>query len=79
MHHNQEKEKIKVFSHNDRKDGRNVIRTYLFDEKENYVIVLEPYNKTDDYYLLSAYYLDDKYNGPKKKKKKYDRRLSEVY
>jgi hypothetical protein len=78
-HHIQEKEKIKIFSYNDRKDGKNVIRTYLFDEKENYVIVLEPYKKTNDYYLLTAYYLEDKYNGPKTIKKKYQRRLTEIY
>jgi hypothetical protein len=78
-HHVQEIEQIKIFSHKDRKDGKNVIRTYLFDEVENYVVVLEPYRKTNDYYLLSAYYLESRYNGPKRIKNKYKRRLQEVY
>ncbi|MPM63916.1 hypothetical protein SDC9_110800 [bioreactor metagenome] len=75
----QEKEAIKIFSYKDRFNGRDVIRTYLFDEKENYVIVLEPYRSTKDYYLLSAYYLEEKYGGPKIIAKKYQRRLDEVY
>ncbi|MGO1729942.1 MAG: hypothetical protein ACTHY4_10080 [Flavobacteriaceae bacterium] len=78
-HHIQEKEDIRIFSFKDRVKGKNVIRTYLFDEKEEYVIVLEPYRKTPDYYLLSAYYLEKKYGGPKTIRKKYKRRLGEVY
>ena len=78
-HHVQEIDSIKIFSHQDRIGGRSVIRTYLFDEKENYVIVLEPYRKTTDYYLLSAYYLEDKYGGIKTMKKKYLRKLDKVY
>lgn len=78
-HHIQEKENIKIFSVADRVNGKDKIRTYLFDEKENYVIILEPYRKTADYYLLSAYYLEKELGGMKTIKKKYKRRLSEVF
>ncbi len=78
-HHIQEKEDIKIFSVNDRVKGRNKIRTYLFDEKESYVIILEPFRRTNDYYLLSAYYLQKEYGGIKTIQKKYRRRLNEVY
>lgn len=78
-HHIQEKNEIKIFSVEDRVSGKNKIRTYLFDEKENYVIVLEPYRKTPDYYLLSAYYLEKEYGGPKTIKKKYKRKLDEIF
>lgn len=75
----QEKENIKIFSYKDRIRGKNKIRTYLFDEKENYVIVLEPFRKTSDYYLLTAYYLEKKYGGHKTIKKKYENRLDKVH
>lgn len=78
-HHIQGKEDIKIFSVNDRVRGRSVKRTYLFDEKESYVIILEPYRKTEDYYLLSAYYLEKELGGIKTIKKKYKRRLNEVF
>lgn len=52
------------------------IRTYILDDDENYVIVLEPYKSQTEYYLLTAYYLDGR--NPKKIKAKYKRRLPEV-
>ena len=54
------------------------IRTYIFDEDKKYVIVLEPYRKCFEYYLLSAYYLDEKY-GIKNIEKKYQKKLDVVY
>ncbi len=78
-HHVQEKELIKIFSTEDRKNGKDVIRTYLWDTEQNYTIVLEPFRKTEDYYLLSAYYLQKEKGGIKAMKKRYKRRLSEVY
>lgn len=78
-HHIQEiKMDLKIFSVEDRKDGRNVLRTYIFDELEKYVIVLEPQRSLMDYYILSAHYLDEK-NGSEKIKKKWKRRLPLVY
>lgn len=56
----------------------NCNQTYIFDEDEKYVIVLEPYRKCFEYYLLSAYYLDEEY-GIENIKKKYQKKLDEVY
>lgn len=67
------KENIKVFSVLDN-DG---IRTYILDEDEHYVIVLAPYRNFQEYYLLTAYYLEGR--NFEKIKKKYQRRLPEVY
>lgn len=66
---------ILIFSSRD-KNGK---RTYIFDEDEMYVVILEPKinaNKEQYYYLLTAYYLR---GGDKKKiKNKYKRRLQEL-
>lgn len=78
-HHIQEKEDVKTFSTKDRKGGKDVIRTYIWDKEENYTIVLEPYRNRKDYYLLSAYYLQKKKGGIKAMQKRYKRRLNEVY
>lgn len=61
-----------IFSCRD-KDGN---RTYIYDKIEFYVIVLEPKTKTNDYFLLTAYYLrgKDKF----KIENKYKRRLDEL-
>lgn len=53
------------------------IRTYIFDQPENYVIILAPYRDQTAYYFLTAYYLEGR-NG-EKILKKYKRRLSEFY
>ena len=46
-------------------------KTYVYDKKEKYVIVLECQRKSS-YYLLTAYYLNKEYaeKGIKKKMKK---------
>lgn len=51
-------------------------RTYILDNSENYVIVLEPYRNGLEYYLLTAYYLD----GRNKEKilMKYERKLASL-
>lgn len=53
-------------------------RTYIYDKDENYVIVLEPLRKKNEYYLLTAYYVKGKDAKRNKFDKKYIRRLSEV-
>jgi len=53
-------------------------RTYIYDEDEKYVIVLEPLRKLNEYYLLTAYHLRGKDAKKDKIKKKYRRRLDEV-
>ena len=52
------------------------IRTYIFDEDENYVVILAPYRDTTAYYLLTAYFLEGR--NPEKIKKKYKRRLIDI-
>ncbi len=53
-------------------------RTYIYDASEEYVIVLEPLRRIDEYYLLSAYHVRGKDAKRKKFRKKYKRRLEEV-
>jgi hypothetical protein len=68
-HHIDEKEKegMLVFSTKD----KNGLRTYIYDKREFYVIVLEPYRNGTEYYLLSAYHLQgrDKYKIENKYKR----------
>ena len=56
----------------------NGIRTYIYDMDEFYVIVLEPMRKKNEYFLLTAYYLDGKDKARDKMMKKYKRKLSDV-
>ena len=54
------------------------IRTYIYDKDEFYVIVLEQMRKKNEYFLLTAYYLEGKDKARDKMMKKYNRRLSDV-
>lgn len=60
----------------DQKKRVDVYRTYIYDQAQQYVVVLEPQRK-DSYYLLTAYHLNRKY-GVKMMKKKMEKRLSEL-
>jgi hypothetical protein len=53
-------------------------RTYIYDKDEKYVIVLEPLRNKDEYYLLTAYYLQGKDAQRDKMMKNYKRRLDVV-
>jgi hypothetical protein len=53
-------------------------RTYIYDKDEQYVIVLEPMRKKNEYYLLTAYYIEGKDKARDKMMKKYKRRLPNV-
>ncbi|MDR0603273.1 MAG: hypothetical protein LBG80_03105 [Bacteroidales bacterium] len=53
-------------------------RTYIYDKVEEYVIVLEPMRKKDEYYLLTAYYLEGKDKARNKMMKKYKMKLNNV-
>lgn len=63
---------IVVFSHDYPK-----VRTYIWNKKEKYVVILEPQKKSGAYYLLTAYYLDEK-RGVKQLENNYKKRMSEV-
>lgn len=52
------------------------IRTYILDQNENYVIVLEAFRNQSEYYLLTAYFLDGR--NPDKMNNKYKRRLMDM-
>lgn len=70
-HHLEEnkKERVLIFSVEDTEGTR----TYIFDEEQNYVIILEPYRNRQEYYLLTAYYLEGR--NSEKIRRKYGRRL----
>jgi hypothetical protein len=74
-HHINEKSpnNISVFSVQDAKE----IRTYIFDEQESYVIILEPKRSQNSYYLITAYYLKGSHIDKMKSKEK--RKLSQIY
>ena len=59
-------------------DEPNGIRTYIYDMDEEYLIVLEPLRKKNEYYLLTAYHIEGKDKARNKMKKKYKRKLNEV-
>jgi hypothetical protein len=57
---------------------KNSIITYIYDLEQKYVIVLEPQRSKIDYYLKSAYYLNQDY-GQKSMQKKLKKKLPQVY
>lgn len=52
------------------------VRTYILDDAEGYVIILEAYRNQTEYYLLTAYFLEGR--NTDKIKAKYRRRLPDV-
>ncbi len=69
---------IEVFSFNDRVDGKYFIRTYIYDLEQEYVIILEPQKSGLDYFLLTAYYLNEP-GGKEQIENKLNKKLPEVY
>ncbi len=53
------KDNVEIFSYEDRINRKDVIRTYIYDKDEKYVIILEPQRSGSDYYLLTAYHLNE--------------------
>jgi hypothetical protein len=80
LHHVNERQKkdVTVFSYEDRIDGKDVIRTYIFDTLKDYVIILQPQNSGIDYYLITAYYLNEP-GGKKQIIKKELKKLPHVH
>lgn len=72
------KEKIIIFSYEDRIKRKDVIRTYIYNKDKQYVIILEPQRSKKDYYLLTAYHISEK-KGKNQINSKYKRRLNVVY
>jgi hypothetical protein len=70
---------IVVFSaeERDQRKRKNVYRTYIHNRTEKYVIILEPQNSGMDYYLLTAYHLNEK-KGREQIRKKWKKRLNDI-
>ncbi len=80
LHHLEERtaDNIIVFSYEDRKNRKDIIRTYIYDTEHEYVIILEPQRSELDYYLITAYHLDGK-RGRKQIKQKLKNKLEEIH
>jgi hypothetical protein len=72
------KEDVEVFSYDDRINGKDVIRTYIYNKTQEYVVILEPQRSQTDYYLLTAYLLNEP-GGKKQIEKKLKKKLDELY
>jgi hypothetical protein len=74
------KENVEVFSveERDQKKRKDIIRTYIYDMGQKYIIVLDPHRTQKDYYLVTAYYLNKEY-GEKKIKNLMKKRLPELH
>lgn len=74
------KDKVEVFSveERDQRKRKDVIKTYIYDTEQEYIIVLEPQRSGTDYYLLTAYYLN-KPEGKKSIQKKIKKRLPDIH
>jgi hypothetical protein len=70
-------EELKIFSVEEKVRGSYATRTYIYNRKEQYVVILEPYRKTDDYYLITAYYLQSR--NVRKIENKMKRKLPEIH
>ncbi len=79
-HHIEElkKDNVEVFSYEDRINRKDIIRTYIYDIDQEYVIILEPQKSGTDYYLLTAYHLNEP-GGKKQIEKKRKKKLEEIY
>lgn len=70
---------VEVFSCEERAGGKWLIRTYILNHDERYVVILEPHRKPGSYYLITAYYLDRKHSYRKIRQKASKRKLDEVH
>ncbi len=79
-HHIDELKKtgIDVFSYTDRIEGKDVIRTYVYDIEQEYVVILEPQKSGLDYFLITAYHLNEP-GGKKQIVKKQKKKMPNVY
>lgn len=74
------KNNVEVFSieERDQRKRKDVIKTYIYDVDQDYIIVLEPQRSGTDYYLLTAYYLN-RPEGKKSIQKKIKKRLPDIH
>lgn len=69
---------LDTFSIEDKVNNELVIRTYIHDTEQNYIVILEPQKSGQDYYLITAYPLNAEY-GAKAISKKKKKRLPELH
>jgi hypothetical protein len=74
-HHVEERKKENMIVFSVREQAG--IRTYIHDVEESYVIVLEPYRDQKEYYLITAYSLEER--NSRKIQNKFGRRLPDLY
>jgi hypothetical protein len=74
----QKKESVEIFSYQDRIDGKNIIRTYIYDVEQEYVLILEPQNSEIDYFFITAYYCNEP-GGKRQIEKKLSKKLPAIY
>jgi hypothetical protein len=55
---------LRIYSTNNRIKGKDIVRTYIHNVTEKYILILEPQRSKMDYYFITAYYLEKKYGGP---------------
>lgn len=72
------KQNVEVFSYEDRVSGKTIIRTYILDLDQDYVIILEPQRSGLDYFLLTAYHLNQP-GGKKQIMNKFKKKLTDIY
>lgn len=73
-------QEVEIFSVRERDPDlrKDMINTYVYNASQRYVIVLQLQDSELDYYLLTAYYLNEKW-GPKSIEKKIKQKLEKVY
>jgi len=71
---------IQIFSaiERDQRKRKDVTKTYIYDVKQEYIIILEPQRSKNDYYLLTAYYFNKPF-GKKKIEKLMKNKLSDIH
>lgn len=60
----------------DKQKRKDVTRTYVYNKEKKYIVVLEP-QRTNSYYLLTAYYINKEY-GEKEIAKKLKNKLDTI-
>ena len=70
-------DELTIFSVQEKVQGSYAVRTYIYNRSEQYVIILEPFRNTDDYYLITAYYLETR--NKRKIENKLKRKLTKVH
>ncbi len=69
---------IQIFSFTDRIDGKDRVRTYIYDQEHEYVVILEPQRTGNDYYLITAYHLNEP-GGKSRIEKKLKKKLDQLH